>query len=73
VGNFTKVFNDSGSEISNITEINLNISPDKIVTATVEVSVDSSSELDNIHALLGTETLKQIADLHGYELVKKHD
>jgi len=68
----TKVFNDSGSEINNITGISLNIAVNDFVTATIEVNVNSCSELDNIHALLGTETLRQIADLHGYELVKKH-
>ena len=67
----TKVFNDKDSEIKNITGINLKIMPDEIVSATIDVAVSSNTDLSNIHALLGTNTMKEIADLHGYDLTLK--
>ncbi len=68
VGCHTKVFNDKGDEIENIMSINISIEPDNIVKATVEVCVDSRSDMENIHALLGTKTLHQIAAMHGFTL-----
>ncbi len=67
-GRSTRVFNDKGSEIKNITSINILIDPNAIVTATVDVRVSSLTEMENIHALLGTKTLHDIAKLHNYEL-----
>ncbi len=67
-GNSTHVFTESGTEIENITAIDISIRPDEIVTATVDVSVDSRDDMENIHALLGTKTLHQIAAMHGFRL-----
>lgn len=67
----TKVFNDKGDEIKNITSINISIQPDDVVMATVEVAIGSLDGMGDIHAMLGTETLKQIASLHGYDLVSR--
>jgi hypothetical protein len=66
----TKIFNDEGCEITNIERIRLDLNPDSFITAVVDVCVSSIDNMDNIHALLGTETLEQIADLHGFKLVK---
>lgn len=65
----TKVFNDKGDEVTNVTSVDIHVSGDSIITATMDIAVGSIDEMDNIHALLGTETLEQIAALHGYELV----
>ncbi len=67
-GHSTKVFNEDGTEINHITAIDISIRPDEIVTATVEVAVDSRDDMENIHALLGTTTLHQIAAMHGFRL-----
>lgn len=67
----TGIFNHEGQEIKNISSLDMHISPDAIITATIEVAVSGLSEMDNIHALLGSKTLKEIADLHGYDLVPK--
>ncbi len=67
-GHGTHVFTEAGAEIKNITAIDISIKPDEIVTATVDVSVDSRDDMENIHALLGTKTLHQIAAMHGFTL-----
>ena len=64
----TKVFNHEGAEIENITSIDIRIRPDEIIEATINVAIDRVTEFDNIHALLGTDTLEQIAELHGLSL-----
>jgi hypothetical protein len=69
VGTGTTVFNHKGDEIKNITNIKLEIGLDLIVYARVEIAVGSIENMDNIHALLGTETLEQIAGLHGFKMV----
>ena len=68
-GHYTKVFAHNGSEITGVSHIAIDIRPDEVVQATVDVHLDSNSTLDNVHALLGTETLEQIAKMHGYRLV----
>lgn len=67
----TRVFNDRGDEISGVSSINISIEPESIVTATMEVYVGSIECMEGVHALLGTETLQQIATMHGYELTPK--
>ena len=64
----TRVFNDKGSEIKNITSIDIRIAPEEIITATVEVAIGDIKDMDNIKALLGVQTLQQIAALHGFRL-----
>ncbi len=73
IGNNTQVFNDKGDEITGIREIDISIRLDAIVTATVEVMVNCDSDMDNVHALLGTSTLADILKLHGIdaELIDK--
>ena len=65
VGNGTQIFNDKGDEITGIREIDISIRLGAIVTATVEVMVSCDSDMDNIHALLGTKTLADVLKLHG--------
>ncbi len=67
-GHGAHVFTESGTEIENITAIDISIRPDEIVTATMEVAVDSRADMENIHALLGTKPLHQIAAMHGFTL-----
>ena len=66
----TKVFTDKGEEVEGITSINVNIETGSIVTATVNVSLTAAEDMKNIHALLGTDTLEQVAEMHGMKLVK---
>lgn len=63
----TQIFNDKGDEITGVRKIDISISPEEIVTATVEVMVNCESDMDNIHALLGTRTLADILKLHGMD------
>lgn len=65
-----KVFSSTGDEIVDITSIDIRIRPDEIVAATIEISVSELESMDNVHAMLGTETLKDIARLHGFDLVR---
>lgn len=67
----TRVFNHEGAEIKNITSIDIRIRPDEIIEANINVAINSDGSLDNINALLGTETLNQIAELHGCELTPR--
>jgi len=69
VGAGTRIFNDSGSEISGISKIKISIEPDEIVQAEFTVDIHAMEQMDNIHALLSTATIEQVALLHGYELV----
>lgn len=64
----TKVFNHEGAEIENITSIDIRIRPNEIIEAKINVYVNSETDLDNVHALLGTETLEQVAAMHSFEL-----
>ncbi len=68
----TKVYNDEGQEIDDITAIDIRIRPDSVVEATVEVAVNNKQEMDNVHALLGTKTLEDILKLHGLEVRRIH-
>jgi len=69
----TKVFNSDGKEIKDVTSIKMCIDADSILYATLEVAVLGFDNMDNIHALLGTKTLEEIASLHGYEIkIKSH-
>lgn len=65
-----KVFSEDGAEIKDITSIDISIRLDEIVTATIDVYINKIENMDNVHALLGTKTLHDIAKLHGYELKK---
>jgi hypothetical protein len=67
IGNNTQVFNDKGHEITGITKIDISIGLNEIVTATVEVMVSCDSDMDNVHALLGTKTLADVLRLHGID------
>ena len=64
----TKVFSEDGVEIKDITSINISIQPDEIISATIDVSINKIENMDNIHVMLGTKTLHDIAKLHGWEL-----
>ena len=64
----TKVFNQDGREITDITNISINLAPDAILTAVIDVSINDIKHMDNIYALLGAKTLHEIASLHGWEL-----
>jgi len=68
VGAATRVFNDSGSEITDIDAISINIIKDKIVQAEFTIDVHEIEQMENIHALLSTVTIEQIALLHGFSL-----
>lgn len=67
----TKVYSDSGSEITGISSIDISIKPDCFITAVIDVELNSVDNMDNIHALLGTNTLDQIAELHGKAFYSK--
>jgi len=67
--NGTRVYTSQGCEVHNITSININYSLNEVVTATVEVALDTSEDMGNIHALLGTQTLEQIAKLHNCRFI----
>ena len=69
----TKIYAANGDEISGVTGLNIHTDIGDNVTATVDVLIDDVSGMDNIHALLGTETLDQIASMHGYKLVKEEN
>jgi len=69
----TKVFNNKNQEISDITNIDINIDAKCFVTAKVDVYIESIEGMDNIHALLGTKTLQDIAELHGCIFQRKND
>lgn len=65
-----KVFSSTGNEITDITSIDIRIRADEIVTATIDISVSELESMANVHAMLGTETLKDIVRLHGFELAR---
>lgn len=65
----TKVVNDTGAEIRNITRIELDLSLDNVISARIDVNVSSIENMDNVLALLGVDTLEDIASLHGYKMV----
>lgn len=65
----TRVFNHEGREITEITRIRVDWGVDECAYATIDVAVNGGTTLDNVHALLGTETLEQVAEMHGYRLV----
>ena len=62
--NGTKVFNHKGDEIKDVTNVNISIALDEVVTATIDVAF-AAENMDNIHAMLGTKTLEEIATAHG--------
>lgn len=66
----TKVF-CGDTEIHDVTSIKIDINPDLILCAKIEVAISSIENMDNIHALLGTKTLEQIALLHGCKIEKQ--
>lgn len=68
-GHGTRVFNEDGVEIKEVTRIDMVIESDCIVTAKIDVAINTIEDMDNIHALLGTETLEQIAKIHGCEFI----
>ena len=61
----TRVYNQDGKEIEDVTGLKVGFPFGGRVTATIEVCVADIVNMDNIHALLGTSTLEQIATLHG--------
>jgi hypothetical protein len=64
----TKIYTENGSEINGFIGINIHTDIGDNVTATIDVVVDDIKGMDNVHALLGTKTLEQIAALHGFAL-----
>ena len=68
--NGTTVFNSDGVEIKGVTSIDIAVRLNSLVAATLEIEMIQSVDMENIHALLGTETLECIAKLHGYKLRK---
>lgn len=70
LGHRTVVKNaETGEVIKGVTNVQIDISPNEIVTATMEVFVSSKSDMKNIHALLGTKTLEEVLKLHGIKKV----
>jgi len=67
--NGTKVFGDKGNEISGVESIKIHMQSGSMLTAEVGVYIGSIDNMDNIHALLCTETLEQVAALHGKKLI----
>lgn len=67
VGRGTKVLNSDGVEIEAVCCIEISLPLDDVITAKVTVAIDKIENMNNIHALLGTKTLEDIAKLHGCE------
>jgi len=67
----TRVTTTDGTEIEGVTRIRIDWTADMIAEATIDVDVMPGMTLENVHALLSTETLEQIAEMHGYDLVEK--
>lgn len=71
VGRGTKVFNSDGVEIEGVCDIEISLPIDGAITAKVTVAIDKIENMNNIHALLGTKTLEDVAKIHGCEIIKK--
>lgn len=62
-------FFSGDAEIGGITSVCINIQPDSIITATIEVAV----ALDEVfaHPLLGRESLERAAEAYGLKLTEE--
>lgn len=60
----TRYYNQNGAEIEDVTKATVFIESDSYIYAKVEVCLGKLDYMDNIHALLGTETLQEIGKLH---------
>ena len=64
----TKIYAENGQEVKGVLGLDIHTEIGGNVTATIDVLIEDISGMDNVHALLGTETLEQIAELHGFAL-----
>lgn len=60
---------EDGSEIPYVTSCTIRIVPNDIVRAEIEVLV--SPEVIKAHPLLGLDTVREAARLHGFDLVER--
>ena len=67
----TKIIAENGAEIKDVIGLDIHTDIGGLVTATIDVLVEDIDGMDSVHAILGTETIKQIALMHGCELTKK--
>lgn len=66
----TKVFTECGTEIKNVTRIEINIEPNDILCAVITVPICEVLGLDGIMPCLSKDVIEQIEAL-GYEINRK--
>ena len=71
IGHGTKVRMADGAEVPMVKSVIIRIEPDEVITAEMEIVVSFDEII--AHPLLGLDTLRQSADAHGYDLVKRKD
>lgn len=64
----TKVITEDGRELQEVTRVRIDWGVGQVAEATIDIAVTPGMTLDGVHMALGTETLEQIASMHGYEL-----
>lgn len=64
----TRVYTETGAKVQDISRIRLDWQADQVAEATFDIALKPGTTLENVHVLLGTETLEQIAEMHGYTL-----
>lgn len=69
VSNGVRVFTDDGSEIKDIVAIDVRFRPNEIVTATIEVSLHSDTNLEDLLPLFDCKSLEELAESRGFRLV----
>ena len=67
----TKIYAENGQEVKDVFGLDIHTEIGGDVTATIDVLIESIAGMNNVHALLGTKTLEQIAELHGLGLTTK--
>lgn len=66
----TKVFTDTGQEITDISRIEMDLRPDCIIEAKISVNVLAVDNFE-AHPLLSRESLVEAAERYGLDLVEK--
>lgn len=69
IGRDTELTTKNGEKIDGVTSVSIGIAPSTTVEAKLEICL---AVVDvEAHPLLGTDTLTELAEYYGYELVKK--
>ena len=60
-----------GVELGGVSRIEIDLNPNEVLEAKITLAIDDVETLDYLNAIISEDNFKEVAEMCGYELVKR--